>query len=148
LTIRLSLFFAVNCIKFNLISYNQYKFDLNAFLGLLKATHRKHLEGLKDKSRIFVEKGRILMGCIDETGTLEENEVFVKCDKIVIENEFTFQYEPLKDENKYEILECQIAVAKNPCMHPGDIRVLQAVDNPKLRHLVNCIVFPSKGYFN
>ena len=85
------------------------------------------------------------MGCIDETGTLNENEVFIQCDNIIIENDFTFQYEQLKSDNKYIILECPIAVAKNPCMHPGDIRVVQAVDNLKLRHLVNCIVFPSKG---
>ena len=85
------------------------------------------------------------MGCIDETGSLNENEVFIQCDRIIIGNEFTFQYEQIKNENKYTILNCPIAVAKNPCMHPGDIRVLQAVDILKLRHLVNCIVFPSKG---
>ena len=43
---------------------------------------------------------------------------------------------------------------KNPCNHPGDIRRLKAVSqeeldkrrlNKELNHLVNVVVFPSKG---
>lgn len=36
-------------------------------------------------------------------------------------------------------------VTRNPCTHPGDIRLLKAVDRPELSHLVNVIVFSSKG---
>jgi RNA-dependent RNA polymerase len=115
--------------------------------GILKTTHRKHLQGLIDKSRIFVEKGRILMGCIDETGLLDENEVFIKCDNVLIMRDEEINEDKYEDNESldYTILKGKIAVAKNPCMHPGDIRVLNAVDKPQLRHLVNCIVFPSKG---
>jgi len=123
--------------------------------GILKTTHRKHLQGLIDKSRIFVEKGRILMGCIDETGLLDENECFIKCDNVLMmmrDEELNGEEDGDKDNKDkdneslvYTILKGKIAVAKNPCMHPGDIRVLNAVDKPQLRHLVNCIVFPSKG---
>ena len=48
---------------------------------MLKSIYRKLLKGLIDKSRIYVEKGRILMGCIDETGTLNEDECFIQCDE-------------------------------------------------------------------
>ena len=34
---------------------------------------------------------------------------------------------------------------KNPCNHPGDIRRIKAVNNKDLDHLVNVIVFSSKG---
>ena len=93
------------------------------------------------------------MGCIDETGLLDENEVFIKCDNVLMMrgdeelNGEEEEYEEDKDNESlvYTILKGKIAVAKNPCMHPGDIRVLNAVDRPQLRHLVNCIVFPSKG---
>jgi RNA-dependent RNA polymerase len=93
------------------------------------------------------------MGCIDETGLLEEDEVFIKCDNVLNDEEPNGEeeQEEYEDEDKdneslaYTILKGKIAVAKNPCMHPGDIRVLNAVDKPQLRHLVNCIVFPSKG---
>ena len=36
-------------------------------------------------------------------------------------------------------------MTKNPCHHPGDIRVFQAIDVPKLRHLKDVIVFPQRG---
>ena len=36
-------------------------------------------------------------------------------------------------------------MSRNPCTHPGDIRVLEAVDIPQFRHLSNVVVFSSKG---
>ena len=36
-------------------------------------------------------------------------------------------------------------MGKNPCLHPGDILQLSAIDTPGLRHLVNVVVFPQKG---
>lgn len=36
-------------------------------------------------------------------------------------------------------------VSRNPCTHPGDIRVLTAVDKPELRDLTNIVVFSSEG---
>lgn len=37
-------------------------------------------------------------------------------------------------------------VAKNPCLYPGDVRILIARDIPQLYHLQQCIVFSSKGH--
>ncbi|KAF8021156.1 hypothetical protein BT93_G1553 [Corymbia citriodora subsp. variegata] len=39
----------------------------------------------------------------------------------------------------------KVVVTKNPCLHPGDVRVLTAVDVPALCHMVDCVVFPQKG---
>jgi predicted metal-binding protein len=41
-------------------------------------------------------------------------------------------------------------VTKNPCSHPGDIRILKAIgeNDPRfdqLKHHVNIIVFPTQG---
>jgi len=36
-------------------------------------------------------------------------------------------------------------VTRNPCLNPGDLRLLQGVDRPELRHLHNVVVFSSKG---
>jgi RNA-dependent RNA polymerase len=38
-------------------------------------------------------------------------------------------------------------VTRNPCLHPGDIKVLKAVkiDDPRFNNILNCIVFPKKG---
>lgn len=38
-----------------------------------------------------------------------------------------------------------VFVTKNPCLSPGDVAVLECVDVPGLRHLVNVVVFPQKG---
>lgn len=47
--------------------------------------------------------------------------------------------------SKTMILQGKVVVSRNPCTHPGDIRLLDAVDRPELQHLVNVIVFPSTG---
>lgn len=44
-----------------------------------------------------------------------------------------------------EIIEGEVLVTRNPCSHPGDIRMLRCVDNPELRYLFNVVVFSSKG---
>ncbi|BBN67344.1 RNA-dependent RNA polymerase 1 [Prunus dulcis] len=43
------------------------------------------------------------------------------------------------------IVEGNVVVAKNPCLHPGDVRVLRAVNVLALHHMVDCVVFPQKG---
>jgi hypothetical protein len=53
--------------------------------------------------------------------------------------------------NNYYILDnIPVFVTKNPCLHPGDIKILTAVKNQKclqnLSHHVNVIVFSSKGF--
>lgn len=47
-----------------------------------------------------------------------------------------------KDE---QILKGEVLVTKNPCAHPGDVQKVKAVDNPRLRHLYNVVVFPTVG---
>ena len=44
-----------------------------------------------------------------------------------------------------EIIEGKVLITRNPCTHPGDIRLLESVDRPELRHLFNVVVFSSKG---
>ncbi len=58
-----------------ILDYTQEPF----YRQLLKTIYYKSLQNLIKKSRIFIEKGRILMGCIDETQTLKEDEVFIQC---------------------------------------------------------------------
>ena len=38
-----------------------------------------------------------------------------------------------------------VVVTRNPCLHPGDVRLLTAVSAPQLDHLVDCVVFPNHG---
>jgi RNA-dependent RNA polymerase len=110
-----------------------YKPNVEPFLSMMLQTFRasKLLE-LRQKTRIFIPKGRAMMGVLDETRTLEYGEVFVK-------------YSNNRVSNRSHVVIGKVVVAKNPCLYPGDVRVLNAVDVPALRHMVDCVVFPQKG---
>ncbi|KAL0541822.1 hypothetical protein IC582_021886 [Cucumis melo] len=104
------------------------------FLNMMLWTFRANkLLDLKTKSRIFVPRGRTMMGCLDETRTLEYGQVFVHCSVPGRSSEGNF------------VVKGKVVVAKNPCLHPGDVRLLDAIDVKALHHMVDCVVFPQKG---
>ena len=74
-----------------------------------------------------------LMGVLDETNTLEENQVYVH---LVHSTEYC---------RINKILNQKITVYRSPSLYPGDIKILNAVNNPNLSHMVNVIVFSKKG---
>jgi len=84
-----------------------------------------------------------MMGCLDETCTLEYGQVFVQFSSNRLQNlsDDSYSY----DLPKSYMVNGKVVVAKNPCLHPGDVRVCQAVDVPALYHMVDCVVFPQKG---
>ena len=87
------------------------------------------IQELKHKGKIVDNQSASLIGVIDETNTLEQNEVYVN-----IKN------------NEELILSGEVFVTKNPCLHPGDIKILKAKGKcPQLSHLINVIVFSAKG---
>lgn len=51
----------------------------------------------------------------------------------------------MNKEVMQKVLTGNLMVTRCPCLHPGDVRVLQGVDRPELAHLVNVVVFSSKG---
>ncbi|TQD70934.1 hypothetical protein C1H46_043543 [Malus baccata] len=111
-----------------------YKPDVEPFLSMMLQIFRaSKLLDLRLKTRIFIPDGRAMMGCLDETGTLEYGEVFVQ---------LSGNRHPGSASNH---IEGKVVVAKNPCLHPGDVRVLKAVNVPELHHMVDCVVFPQKG---
>ena len=44
-----------------------------------------------------------------------------------------------------EIIEGNMLITRNPCTHPGDIRLVTCVDKPELRYLFNVVVFSQHG---
>ncbi|XP_048319250.2 probable RNA-dependent RNA polymerase 1 isoform X1 [Ziziphus jujuba] len=124
-----------------------YKPDAEPYLSMMLQTFRasKLLE-LRMKTRIYIPNGRALMGCLDETGTLEYGQVFVQFSASRYK-QFFQDSSMLGSSWKQQpsIVKGRVVVAKNPCLHPGDVRVLKAVDVPALHHMVDCVVFPQKG---
>jgi hypothetical protein len=93
------------------------------------------LKELKKKAKILVPQGAYLLGVLDETNSLKENEVFVQISSVSNDG-----------RTDKTVIESECILFRNPCFHPGDVRVVRAVDYPALHHLVNVIVFPSQGY--
>ena len=113
---------------------------------LLLSIYRFQLTELLTRSRIFVPLGRILMGVIDETGLLKEDEVFVQISKQPSDSEGVEKGFLFPGREDCWVVECKVVIAKNPCMHPGDVRLVSAVRNALLeRYHYDCIVFPRHG---
>ncbi|XP_020089659.1 probable RNA-dependent RNA polymerase 1 [Ananas comosus] len=126
-----------------------YKPNREPFLSmLLQAFRATRLLELRTKLRIFVPKGRAMMGCLDETRKLEYGQVFVQISctgSSQFQNNGLYMFAESESDDHTVVVKGKVVVAKNPCLHPGDVRVLMAVDVPALRHMVDCVVFPQKG---
>lgn len=113
--------------------------------GILTSVRAAQLWGLREKSRIFVSSGRWLMGVLDELGVLEQGQCFVQVSNPSLENCFAKHGSRFKETKNLQVVKGFVVIAKNPCLHPGDVRILEAVDAPGLHHLHDCLVFPQKG---
>jgi hypothetical protein len=94
---------------------------------------------LKKKARIYIEDGAYVTGILDEFGVLEYGEAFLK----------------VKTDDTDMIINKRCPVAKCPCLHPGDIRILnfkkyderdpRTHKYKQLEIYENVIIFPQKG---
>ena len=94
---------------------------------------------VKKKARIYVEESAYVIGIMDEYNILEYGEAYLQ----------------IKRDNYNLILDKKCVVAKCPCLHPGDIRVLnfrkynKNDESTKIYEVFNryenVIIFPSKG---
>ena len=105
---------------------------------------------LKEKARILVEKGAFVLGGVDETGTLRghynEPEGAVREQYNIADlPEIFLQIPDPESRGSYKVVIGPCVLARNPSLHPGDVRVVHAVDQPRLRHLKNCVVLPQTG---
>ncbi len=107
---------------------------------------------LKEKAKIVIEKGAFVFGCTDETQTLrghvnKPKSPDGKVQPIDIEDlpQIFLQVVDPNNPGQTNIIEGLCVVGRNPSMHPGDIRVCQAVDVPALHHLRDCVVFSQLG---
>jgi len=103
--------------------------------SLLNVTYKHKLSQLmKSRIEIPADKGRIMMGTVDEMNSLNSGEVYVQYSRNIDQ--------PHADT---EVVVGTVVIAKNPCLHPGDLRKFKAVDKPQLKHMVDCVVFPANG---
>jgi RNA-dependent RNA polymerase len=122
---------------------------VNTMLELWKSWHLKHL---KEKAKIAIDQGANLLGVMDETGVLKgffedsippPNASYEE--RLAALPEIFVQICRLPESGKFEIIEGLCILARNPSLHPGDIRVVRAVNRPELRELRDVVVFPQTG---
>ncbi|KAK6034332.1 RNA dependent RNA polymerase [Cooperia oncophora] len=110
------------------------------FRSLIKATIKFAVTKQMKKQQIQIpfDKGRTMLGVVDETGQLQYGQVFVQYTENI-------NLKTPPPEASRKILTGTVLLTKNPCVVGGDVRVFDAVDIPDLRHLCDVIVFPMHG---
>ncbi|KAK4181786.1 putative RNA-dependent RNA polymerase [Triangularia setosa] len=106
------------------------------------------LKTLKEKAKLAVEKGAFVLGCVDETGTLRGHSKATEGWQRIPQDQLPqifLQIPDPDDPTRYKVITGLCIIGRNPSLHPGDIRVVEAVDVPALRHLRDVVVFPLKG---
>ena len=136
----------------SLVHYNEWNnlFQYMSFCDINKTNDRlmKSLiesnlyilyNDIKNKARIYVEDSAYVIGIMDEFNILEYGQAFLH----------------IKRKNLDLILNKKCTIAKCPCLHPGDVRVLDFksyVEGDKntekykiFEKYENVLIFPSKG---
>lgn len=114
---------------------------------------------LKEKARIMINDGAFILGVVDETAQLKgynrkafQNEdlpeIFIQVSdpgqNIRLASSDS-KVKSIEGENGNRIIVGKCIIARNPSLHPGDVRVVNAVDVASLRHHVDVVVFPQTG---
>jgi hypothetical protein len=117
------------------IDYRREKF----MKSVVDHTILRELRLLKHKARIPVDQGVTLFGVMDETGFLEEGQIYATFDE---------SHDSIQGRVKRSFRDGRVLVTRSPALHPGDIQIAQMVSPPQghaLRNLKNCVVFSQKG---
>lgn len=127
-------------------------------LSLLHLWRAWSVKYLKEKAQIAVNGGALLLGCVDETNTLRGHydEIHDKLpgpDASIEERTrqlpqifVQLSRDPDSTGNpKPKVILGPMLLARNPSLHPGDIRVVCGVDIPQLHHLKDAVVLPQNG---
>ncbi|KAI9813869.1 MAG: hypothetical protein M1832_006081 [Thelocarpon impressellum] len=121
-------------------------------LSLVQLWRTWSIKYLKEKAKILIDEGAYLLGCTDETQTLrghyDEMQVGPRAtmaQRLASLPEIFVQIPNRDKPGQYTVIESICILARNPSLHPGDIRVVKAVDNPRLHHLRDVVVLPQLG---
>jgi RNA-dependent RNA polymerase len=125
------------------------------FLSLLQLWRAWSIKYLKERAKILIDKGAFVLGCVDETATLKGHYHKSSHGRSMAINPVEQQLEALPEifiqvpdrgqKGKYVVIEGICLLARNPSLHPGDIRVARAVNVPALHHMRDVVVLPQTG---
>ncbi|KIX06479.1 uncharacterized protein Z518_04455 [Rhinocladiella mackenziei CBS 650.93] len=118
--------------------------------SLLRLYRAWTLKYLKEKAKIPVAQGAFVLGIVDETNTLKgytkpkANDDPTKPPQEPPLPQIFIQYTD-QHTGQPRIVEGICAIARNPSLHRGDVRVVVAVDVPELHHCCDVLVMPANG---
>ncbi|KAJ7445328.1 RNA dependent RNA polymerase-domain-containing protein [Mycena latifolia] len=100
--------------------------------NVLRCIKCQLLRDLKYKARVLVHNGAFLMGIADEYDVLEEGQIYCAITPT--------------GANSRQVITGQCTIFRSPCIHPGDARLVTAVDHPAFQEcpLTNVVVFSTK----
>lgn len=118
-------------------------------INLIKLWRTWNLKHLREKARVHIEQSAFVLGVVDETGTLrghsKDTEGSRSKDVSKLPQIFLQMTDLVNPSKATTILKGVCVVGRNPSLHVGDVRIVEAVDNPALHHLRDVVVFPSIG---
>ena len=121
-------------------------------ISLLQLWRAWSIKYLKEKAKILIDEGAFLLGCVDESGTLKGhfNRVKTPSSEASLQERIKALPEIFVQISKgpngqAKVIEGPIVLARNPSLHPGDLRVVRGVDVPALHHLMDVVVMPQTG---
>ncbi|KAB5560005.1 RNA dependent RNA polymerase-domain-containing protein, partial [Coniochaeta sp. 2T2.1] len=132
----------------NMLDYGFMEASEPYVKSMLQLWRSWSLKYLKEKARIPISESAFVLGGVDETGTLKGyiNKRRGRNQKIVKElPEIFLQISDPNNRGEPKIITGVCIVGRNPSLHPGDIRVVKAVDVPALHHLRDVVIFPMNG---
>lgn len=109
-----------------------------AIKTLLRLWRAWSIRSIKEKFRILIKEGAFVLGCIDETGALDGTR---ELPQVFLQVSDSSQHR----KSAHRIITGKVLLLRNPALAPGDIRIVQAVDCPRLRHLKDVVVLPQTG---
>ncbi|GAB7324317.1 hypothetical protein MBLNU13_g08278t3 [Cladosporium sp. NU13] len=119
------------------------------FVTTLRLWRAWSIKYLKEKAKILIEDGAFVIGNIDETGILKGHSDLAPTSDMAHDvpslPEIFIQVEDCKNRGTWKVIKGVCALGRNPSLHPGDLRVVHAVDVPELRHFRDCLILPSRG---
>jgi len=93
----------------------------------------------ESKLKTPLGKATYLYGVADPTGKLKPGEVHIQFSSSFVDG--------LTNESYLNLRDHQLLVARQPAVRNSDIQKVRATLIPELSHLVNIVVFPSRGQF-
>eukprot|EP01034_Spumella_vulgaris_P021530 gene21530-27565_t len=111
--------------------------------SLLQLIYLQETKALRKKTHIPVSEGCLAMGAADPSGLLRDGQIFLRVIR------------PKNDQLAGEAVEYEevpvkgpVIIYRNPCLDPGDVRFVEAVDvddYPQLKHVTNVVILPASA---